>query len=367
MIVSRCAHGESVMPESYRSMVGGNSARPRAGAAVRSADVKMDLPSPYAARPYRGRADHAVMASILGEYHQHSGTSSRPTAEQLDATYANLVNCDPEDDIVVIESDRDGPVGYVRVWWEDLEDGTHDYVLFAPMRPAHIAEPLFAAVVGSAEDHLRIKALGREAARFRAFASHPGPGLEPTGEAAWLESLDYRPIRFEASLVRPDLEDIPELSLPDDVEMRPVTPDMVRPILEAHWEAFRGSWDFGEATEEDFQRSIDDPLVDISLWKIAWVGDTVVGQVKSFINDEENQANGYLRGYTEYISTHAQWRNRGIAGALLAESLRELKSRGMTQAALGVDTSNPGGAFQLYTKLGFELRSYEAVYAKPIV
>ena len=75
---------------------------------------------------------------------------------------------------------------------------------------------------------------------------------------------------------------------------------------------------------------------------------------------------GYLRGYTEYISTHAQWRNRGIAGALLASSLRELRARGLTEAALGVDTQNPGGAFQLYTKLGFELRAYEAVYAKPL-
>jgi ribosomal protein S18 acetylase RimI-like enzyme len=37
----------------------------------------------------------------------------------------------------------------------------------------------------------------------------------------------------------------------------------------------------------------------------------------------------------------------------------------MTEAALGVDTDNPGGAFQLYTKLGFELRNYEAVYARP--
>jgi hypothetical protein len=209
------------------------------------------------------------------------------------------VNCIPADDIVVIESDGEGPVGYVRVWWEDLEDGTHDYVLFAPMRPAHIAEPLFAAVVGSAEDHLRIKAFGHEASRFRAFASHPGPGLDPTGEAAWLESLDYRPIRFEASLVRPDLEDIPNLSLPDGVEMRPVSPETVRPILEAHWEAFRGSWDFVEATEESLQQSLDDPLIDISLWKVAWVGDTVVGQVKSFINDDENETNGYLRGYTE--------------------------------------------------------------------
>ena len=75
---------------------------------------------------------------------------------------------------------------------------------------------------------------------------------------------------------------------------------------------------------------------------------------------------GYLRGYTEYISTHAEWRNKGIAGSLLASSLRELKARGMQDAALGVDTQNPGGAFQLYTKLGFELRAYLAVYAKPL-
>ena len=65
---------------------------------------------------------------------------------------------------------------------------------------------------------------------------------------------------------------------------------------------------------------------------------------------------GYLRGYTEYISTHVDWRNKGIAGSLLASSLRELKSSGMTEAALGVDTQNAGGSFQLYTKMGFELQ-----------
>ena len=74
---------------------------------------------------------------------------------------------------------------------------------------------------------------------------------------------------------------------------------------------------------------------------------------------------GYLRGYTEYISTHHDWRNRGIAGALLAMSLQASSgNRGMTEAALGVDTNNPGGAFQLYTKLGFELQAYQAVYAQ---
>jgi ribosomal protein S18 acetylase RimI-like enzyme len=47
-------------------------------------------------------------------------------------------------------------------------------------------------------------------------------------------------------------------------------------------------------------------------------------------------------------------------------ALREVRDRGMTEAALSVDTNNPGGAFQLYTSLGFELRSYEAVYYRPV-
>ena len=131
-------------------------------------------------------------------------------------------------------------------------------------------------------------------------------------------------------------------------------------------EAFRGEWDFREPTETDYAEMIDHPYRDESLWKIAWAGDTVVGQVKSYINQRRNAERGYRRGYAEYISTHREWRNRGIAGALLAMSLREIRDRGMTEAALGVDTNNPGGAFQLYTGLGFMLRSYEAVYTKPI-
>ena len=55
----------------------------------------------------------------------------------------------------------------------------------------------------------------------------------------------------------------------------------------------------------------------------------------------------------------------GIAGALLAMSLRDLAAHGMTEAVLGVDTNNPGGAFRLYTGLGFELQAYEAIYTKP--
>ena len=239
-----------------------------------------------------------------------------------------------------------------------------DCIVFAPIHPDHLEWPLFDAVVEAEEQHMQRWVAEVGAARYRAYAPHPGPGRPADGEATWLEARGYVATQWEASLVRPDLDDIPDRPLPEGVEVRPVAEQQVRTILEAHFEAFRGEWDFREATEADYLEVFKDPRRDISLWKVAWAGDTVVGQVKPFIDDDENTERGTLRGYTEYISTHRGWRNRGIAGALLAMSLRELRDRGMTEAALGVDTNNPGGAFQLYTGLGFELQTYQAVYTR---
>jgi ribosomal protein S18 acetylase RimI-like enzyme len=324
----------------------------------------MLLPPPYAARPYHGRTDHPAMAAVFAAYREHTGNPELPTTAHLDVGYANLQDCDPHNDIAIIEHAAE-VVAYVRVAWEDLASGVRDCVVFAPTRPDHLTQPLFATLVAAQEAHMHPWAESAASARFRAYAPHPGPGKPSVGEAEWLEVLGYAATEWEASLVRHDLDDIPERPLPEDVEVRPVMEEQIRPILEAHIEAFRGEWDFREPTEADYMEMMEHPHRDETLWKIAWVADTVVGQVKSYINRDENSERGYRRGYTEYISTHRAWRNRGIAGALLAMSLHELKDRGMTEAALGVDTNNPGGAFQLYTGLGFELQKYEAVYTKP--
>lgn len=325
----------------------------------------MLLPEPYRARRYRGNADHSEMAPVLAAYRLHLGEPEMVTAEDLDQHYAHLHDCDPDNDIAVIEHDGD-VVGYSRVSWDDLEGGIRDCVVFAPLRPDHLSEALFIALVAAQEAHMEPWGRAVATARYRAFASHPGPGLPPVDDAAWLEALGYRATHWSGWLVRPHLDDIPDASLPEGVELRPVAPEHVRPILEAHLEAFRGEWDFREPTEGDYLDMADHPHRDESLWKVAWAGDTVVGQVKSFINQPENAERGYQRGYTEHISTHRDWRNHGIAGALLSMSLRELKERGMTQAALGADINNPGGAFHLYTSLGFELQRYEAIYTKAI-
>lgn len=326
---------------------------------------RIELPEPLIARPCRGLDDLTVMLPVLVAYRAHIGDEDRPSLDRMRVAYSNLVGCDPDLDIAIIEHGDGEVVGYARTSVEDLDSGTRDLVVFAPFRPEVAERSIFEAVIRAEEEHLVGSIPDDRPARYRAYAPHPGPDQPTSGEAAWLEDLGYVATEWGASLVRPTLEDIPERTLPDGVEVRPVTEDQVRTILEAHWEAFRGEWDFREATEADHLEAIDDPRRDITLWKVAWAGDVVVGQVKPFIDHEANAELGIRRGYTEYISTHRDWRNRGIAGTLLAMSLQELRDRGMTEAALGVDTNNPGGAFQLYTSLGFELRTYEAVYTRP--
>ena len=326
---------------------------------------RLDLTDGLTARPYRGSDDHAAMATLLTEYRRAKGDTESVQPGHLDQSYADLTDCDPDLDIALVERD-DVLVGYYRPTFDRVRTGL-DLVVFGPTRPDEQSSQLFDRIASAMETHL-LKWLTDDdtTARYRSYAGHPGPGERPSGEAAWLEARGYAATEWGASLRRPHLDDVPDLPLPDGIEVRPVHPDQMREIVLAHNECFRGEWDFSEDHVDDVAYVIDDPDRDETLWQVAWDGDTIVGQVKPFINRAENEERGYLRGYTEYISTHADYRNRGIAKALLARALVAIRERGMTEAVLSVDTNNPGGAFQLYQGLGFELASYEAVYMKPV-
>ena len=81
---------------------------------------------------------------------------------------------------------------------------------------------------------------------------------------------------------------------------------------------------------------------------------------------DENSRHNRLRGYTEDVCVRRPWRRRGLARALLARSLQVLRERGMTEAALGVDTENPSGALRLYESLGYRPVQRWTVYRKPM-
>jgi mycothiol synthase len=191
-----------------------------------------------------------------------------------------------------------------------------------------------------------------------------------TGLAAMLEKTGYQPVRYGFDMVRPDLENIPDTPLPEGLEVRPVLPEHYRAIWEADTEAFRDHWGFVEPGEEDYQAWLaDKTFFQPELWQVAWdiATDQVAGQVRTFIDHEQNQLYHRQRGYTEFISVRRAYRRRGLARALIARSLRAQKQAGMTESALAVDSENLSGATRVYEDCGFRVVKRNTVYRKPLI
>jgi mycothiol synthase len=291
------------------------------------------------------------MAEMITRWYRAVEIDEITTVEDLDHNYAHLENCDLDTDMVMVETTEGRLVGYTRTDWEQVVDGPRKYAVFAKVDPDMRGTDLPLALLAAGRDRAREIASTHDDDILKVFEGWVSE-REPDFQQAY-EALGFDPVTYAATMVRPHLDDIPDAALPDGLEIRPVEESQLRTIWEADKEAFRDHWGYSEPSEEDYLRFLEFPHRDESLWKVAWDGDGVAGQVRSFINADENTELGQQRGWTEFISTRRDWRNRGVARALICESLRELKARGMTDAALGVHTENPTGAFQLYESLGY--------------
>ena len=185
---------------------------------------------------------------------------------------------------------------------------------------------------------------------------------------AILESEGYMPASHVLEMVRPNLEDVPDLPLPQGVEVRQVVPEHYRAIWSMAKEANRDHRDFLEEyyTEERYQEWLRRPDFQPHLWQVAWAADEVVGAVRSYILEDENREFDRLRGHTEHIHVAREWRRKGVASALLARSLSVLRDHGMKEATLDVDAENLSGALRVYERLGFEERYHFIFYRKPL-
>jgi mycothiol synthase len=223
----------------------------------------------------------------------------------------------------------------------------------------------------------RLLAEAQVAARRHA-ARRPGPVPQTTiyrgyvGESdldarRLLEADGYEIVRYGYSMVRQTLADPPSADLPPGLEARPATPANAMQICRAMAEAFADHWGFPVYSDDEMAGMVAHPLWgQLDVWQVAWDGDEVAGGVCGFINHEENLQLGRARGYTECIFTRRPWRGRGLATALIGRNLRLLAERGMTEAALSVDSQNQTGALALYEGVGFERVRTDLFYQRPV-
>ena len=133
-----------------------------------------------------------------------------------------------------------------------------------------------------------------------------------------------------------------------------------RPVFHAILqEAFADTPDFIPSTPAEWWAKVDAlPAVDWSEWWVAEVDGEPAGVLQSdAVGVEQGE------GWVKNLAVRRAYRGRGIARALLSTAFREYARKGRVRAGLGVDLTNPTGAYDLYRSVGmypaFEADMYE--------
>jgi mycothiol synthase len=314
-------------------------------------------------RLFRGESDYAAMVTVLKSSKMADGIWDGETVADLANAYAHLGDCDPFQNVLCAQVEGE-MIGYNRAHWYTEVEGNSIYAHFGFLAPEWRRKGIGRAMLHHSERRLREVAAGRPADGTR-FLQSEAADSQPGAEALLL-SEGYAAARHEYEMSREIVDDIPCPPLPEGLEARPVRPEHYRAIWDAKEEAFRDHWGYRPETEQDYQRWLADPKFDPNLWRVAWAGDQVAGMVGSVINAEENAAYHLKRGWVGPVCVRRPWRRRGLAHALLLQMCQALQARGMTVAALGVDTQNLTGALRVYESVGFRVFKRFSMYRKPL-
>ena len=300
-------------------------------------------------RAFDRSKDVPALTALITEAHLEDGIDWLPTEENLANDLDHRARFDPAADLLVAELDGRLIAGSETV--VQVRDGEANHRVEGWVKPSARRRGLGRALLHWSEARSRAAAATWAGPEPHVLSSWVDEG--EVGAIALLEQEGYERIRYGFMMLRTLAESIPDVPLPAGLDLRPVVEADHRRIWDADCEAFRDHWGTLERTEEDYAHWFSTPELDTSLWRVAWDGDEVVGSVMNFIYPEENRRLGVMRGWLDHISVRRPWRRRGVAGALIADSLRALRDGGFEEAALGVDAENLSGALRLYESLGF--------------
>lgn len=304
-------------------------------------------------RPFDRTRDFPALSALIWRVNTHDDFDWLPGVDELERDWAAPhANFDPERDAVVIgAADRMIAAGWVG-WAERDGKVVHDFEVWVD--PEARRTGLGRRLLAWLEDRAHASvADGSGGPVHLPHVLGAGYLTNNPAAAAFATAMGYAPIRYGFQMRRPLDEPIPDVPLPDGLEVRPVLPEQYRQIWAADVEAFQDHWEARVRTEHDYVRTFTDPNLDPAIWQVAWAGDEVAGIIMNTIYPDQNEALGIQMGWLDHVSVRRPWRGKGLASALIARSLRTHKARGMTVAALGVDAENPTGALHLYEKFGF--------------
>ena len=314
-------------------------------------------------RPFAGESDLAAIVRIYNAEAEADRINERQSLEGVAAEFGHPTESfDPRRDVTIAEVDG-RPVAIGQRGWVDTTDGLREYRLNGAVDPAWRRQGIGSALLAENERKVRELATAHASSSPRVLGSWSSE--HQAGGEALLRSAGFSPARWFFEMARTSLDEVPEVPLPDGLDLRPITPDLVRQVWLADVDAFRDHWGGFDASDAHLAGWLAHPSTDIGLWVVAFDGDEVAAGIINAIDAAENEVLGIRRGWLASVFTRRQWRRRGLATALIARSLVALREHGMTTAALGVDADNQNGALGMYERMGFGVHERSTAWRRP--
>jgi ribosomal protein S18 acetylase RimI-like enzyme len=201
----------------------------------------------------------------------------------------------------------------------------------------------------------RLRELRDELAPGAAWSVDVGASVKETQAAHLFERFGMRPVRYFFEMVAP-IADVMPTEMPTGFRVVTYTPDLAGQLYEADEEAFRDHWGHEDRPFEQWMTlSVASELFRADHSRIAFDGDDIAAFVLCYDN-----AIGHH--YIGTVGTRRPWRRRGLASALMSETIALAAADGKTVTSLGVDADNPTGALGVYERLGFAVRQRWVVH-----
>ncbi len=316
-------------------------------------------------RHFSGDADYRARLEIAVATKEVNGVDWNITYEDIVNDDKWTPNFDIHEQLIYVELDGK-IIGYFGYTWDTELDGKILFLPWGVLLPEYWGRGIANLMLRYTEEkccEIAASMPAESEKRYRVWKKKKAVAF-----VNFLQENGYKIERFFNCMIRPIELPLVEHPLPPGMEIRPVEPAHYRAIWDATWEAFKDHWGYTPPTEEMYQVHLTDRFFQPHLWKVAWEGDRVCGVVHNFLDEEENEMYNRKRGYTEDISVGREWRGKGVAKALITESIRMFREMDMDHTWLTVDSENLSGAHRLYELLGYTVVEDQTSYnlGKPL-
>ncbi len=216
-----------------------------------------------------------------------------------------------------------------------------------------------------------------EAGGLRCWLQSPDVRDTPNdgGRIALLESNGFELVRWDLDMRRelPGLGRvapvIPIVEEPAGIQLRKwragVDDEVVGWMLN---EAFRDSWGYSEIVIADWLNYVRGGFVNLEHCVLAWdaANNRLAGACVNRCDEQTFKFRGRKELYVDNLAVRREYRNRGVATALLTWTLNRADHLEMQSVGLGADAENVTGAVRLYKRLGFEVIGKTRIFRRKL-